>query len=813
MNDQITLTAYTDQVRDLVRNDRNDEALAICKHILQYYPKCVDAYQQMGQALLEKGELDDAKDMFRRVLSADPENITAYIGLADIFEKEHLIAEAVWHMERAFELSPGNPELQKELLRLYHETDNRPRNRMKLTSGALARLYTQEGLFAQAAQEWRVIVAGQPTRYDARIALAETLWRMGRLSESAQIAEQLLDPLPFCLKANLILGTAWKETGLAESERYLQRAQAIEPTNQTAQRLFGLRSPLAPQTIRVPRYTESAPREMPSAVKPAPSPSLTDFLAAQAEVEIEAEAPSETTLAPDTAPPESATPAESQSRPTIVDAALPPWLRSTFQAPTQVEPEPPAELSAPEATSLPTWLSQIPPATAPTETFAPTTEEPAATLPAWMREETPTETPAPTTEESAATLSAWLREETPTETPVPATEESAATLSAWLREETPTETPAPTTEESAATLPAWMRGETPTETSAPTTEESAATLSAWLREETPTETSAPAAEEPAATLPAWVRGETQSETSAPTAEEPAATLPAWVREDTQSETSAPAAEEPAATLPAWVREETQPETSAPAAEEPAETLPAWMREETQSETSAPAAEKSAELPDWLNQITRTEEIASEPTPALPVEELPEWLQEPITPATTKPQWVRDLQVASETVAQVAPAHEPASVPTPETPSIVQVSPPQWVRDLQSASETVAQVAPAHEPPTPETPSIVAMPVAMPEPAPAPARPKRKRASKGYARLTQARIYRDANQMNDALAEYDWVVQHAPRLVAEVIEDLEVLMKRIDMPLEVHRVLGDAYTRAHRLADALERYRFVLEHVS
>ena len=166
MDEQVTLTAYADQVRELIRNDRNDEAVAICKHILRYYPKYVDAYRQLGQALLEKGQLDDAKEVFRRVLSADPESVVAYAGLAVILEQEHLVAEAAWHMERAYELAPGNTELHKELHRLYHELDGRPRARLKLTPGALARLYVQEGFFAQAIQELNAIVAESAARFD-----------------------------------------------------------------------------------------------------------------------------------------------------------------------------------------------------------------------------------------------------------------------------------------------------------------------------------------------------------------------------------------------------------------------------------------------------------------------------------------------------------------------------------------------------------------------------------------------------------------------------------------------------------------------
>jgi len=57
------------------------------------------------------------------------------------------------------------------------------------------------------------------------------------------------------------------------------------------------------------------------------------------------------------------------------------------------------------------------------------------------------------------------------------------------------------------------------------------------------------------------------------------------------------------------------------------------------------------------------------------------------------------------------------------------------------------------------------------------------------------------------------VQKAPRLVNQVIGDLQVLSKRSDVPLDVHRILGDAYTRADRLSEALEEYRFVLGRVA
>ncbi|MCI0474770.1 MAG: tetratricopeptide repeat protein [Anaerolineales bacterium] len=626
MDEQVTLTAYADQVRELIRNDRNDEAIAICKHTLRYYPKSVDAYRQLGEALLEKGRLDDAKELFRRVLGADPESVVAYAGLAVILEQEQLVAEATWHMERAYELAPGNVELHKELHRLYHELDGRPRARLKLTPGALARLYVQEGLFAQAIQELNALVAGNDARFDARVALAETLWRVGQMRQAADVAQAILKPLPFCLKANLILGAVWKETGLTESEQYLQRAQELEPTNLTAQRIFGARSPLPFVQARVPRYVEGAPVTPPLVAEmPAPVQATVAARQPEAPADLLRESPGFD---------------EAAFKPPLLDTTLPPWLLTPI--PEIVEEKP-----APIQTAEPVAETQIEPSGLLTEAEKPQ-PEPAA--------ETPGELPA------------WLVQ---------------------LRES----------------------GE-----------------SSEAKPQVPVEPTA----EPESALPPWMRTESK-------VEEPAPATPSWI-EEAKSATEA----------------EVSPALKEEIAPEEAPTLPTWIASESRAEEttlSQPESQPRAEeLSTWVSQFTPQPEpapIASTVEPPQPEaqpreEEIPAWLSQP------------------------APQPEPAPVAEPPVAA-------------------------------PAKPSAVA--------------PKRKPATRGDSHLILARAYRDANQFQEALGEYDYIVQKAPRLINQVIPDLETLAQQAGVPLEVHRILGDAYTRADRLAEALEEYRFVLGRVA
>jgi len=649
VDDQITLTAYADQAREFIRHERHDEAIGVCQHILHYYPQYVDAYCQMGNAYLEKGDHAAAKDLFRRVLSADPENLMAHVGLAVVFEQEHLLHEAVWHMERAHELAPGNPELQTELLRLYHARDDKPHARLALTPAALARTYMREGLFSQAIQELRAIVAGAPSRFDAHVALAETLWRTGRIREAVAAAQSLLERLPYCLKANLILGTAWKESGIPASAAHLQRAQALDPTNQVAFAVLGARSPLEPAKPGVPRYVPGAPP---------PTPPLQVTSAALApdveELAAKVQAPALESAVAETAPPssfaqtlapvqEQAAPAE-PAQPVETGAELPPWLVS-----------PQAEIVAPSAEPAPTEPVQA--------------AELLAGLPEMAAESAPEESPA------EAALPSWLVESpqaAPTALPIEQAAEGAAP-----------EQPASVAEE----MPAWL------------------------------------AEAPRAESKALAPPPAEAKPEVPLQSEE---LPAWLQVAAESAKPAEAISEPSA-----------------AAEQP--------------------------------QIT---EIPAEP------------VSTPIIPAPAP------IERA------LPPAELPPSLPAPA--EITQALAEYPVADIRETAPTPIAPAP---PPAESAPPIV---VEMPSVAAAP--PERKRQPKGATHLAQARTHRDANRLNDALAEYDYVVQHAPRLIHDVIDDLEALIQQIDTPLEAHRILGDAYTRADRLAEALERYRFVLEHV-
>jgi len=363
---EIGLGEYCDEAKELIKAQSIDEAIAICRHILERFPKYIMPYRLLGEAALEREEHNEAASLFTRVLGANPEDVIAHVGLAVVYDEKKELEEAIWHLERAFELAPGNSEIRQELKRLYGEREDVEPPRVKLTPAALARLYLREGLYDRAITELRPLLKEDPNRVDLKVALAEALWRENRRREAAESCQEILDLLPNCLKANLILGVIWKESGQEEEgETLLARAQALDPENGVAQELFGEASPLPREKVLLPRLEEiPIPPPVPEVEEVAPpkpeevveemaEEEMPEWLrrlheVAAEEVEAEELPPEIEEKLPTEEIPEAAPPSEE----------VPDWLRELKELPEEAPaPEAVAPPTPPE--EVPDWLREL----------------------------------------------------------------------------------------------------------------------------------------------------------------------------------------------------------------------------------------------------------------------------------------------------------------------------------------------------------------------------------------------------------------------------------------------------------------------
>jgi tetratricopeptide (TPR) repeat protein len=713
--EQVTLRDYCEEARSLIQSGESDRAIHITRYILRHYPRHVDGYRVLGQALLTAGNYQEASRQFRRVLSADPEDVAARIGLAEIYQATNDLTKAIWQMQRAIDLSPGDSDLRMQLRQLLNAHQGGDAvEQLEITRAALGRIYARGGLYVKAVQEFKAVLEQSPARVDVQASLAEALWRGGRHLEAAEVCHRILERLPNALKANLIVGALWLESSQPdEAEPHLRLAQALDPENTVAQSLFGERSPLLPLPVKIERLGED---EIEGAqLKPpptAPAKSMPPSLRLEPAIDWMSKLHEE-----------DATSMMSDEKRPDEEFELPDWLQGVGDDLLDEEDEESTAASSPEPASVeedetPAWLENLVARAEETkEPGEPVPTEPGE-MPDWLQElrpEVPEEAPVDSSTPD------WSTSITAGETPGEA--ESAPGP--------PESVPTPITfeaqqrdhpDEWAGSDEQPESSETAAEPTA-TAEEGRALWEQISAEEVPP----PEAEVEETTTPSLAE-EAESSVLEPVSDiVEESDVPDWLREIAAGEVAPSDEAEPLATtaaalpevevdesgLPDWLRdfdkpvsEEKEPEAQPVSPEATGEPLgevdegrALWeqiLAEEgvdlTSAEEMLPSEAEGMTAEEWLRS---TADLAA--TPSLPAVEQPpvEAAETPTIPvAETEageaepPDWLRE----------VAAGELPSTEEGEPGPPTARVELPEWLRELQ---EPEAEVEPLAEAVTPE----------------------------------------------------------------------------------------------------------------
>ena len=227
---ETSLRAYGREIDELIEQERLEEAIAHCRYILQTYPKHLETYRHLGKAYLEAKRYGDAADIFQRVLSAVPDDFVSHVGMAIFREDEGNLDAAIWHMERAFETNPSNPAIQQEMKRLISRRDGLEPHKVRLTRGALARMYAHGELFSQAIAELRSALQEDAERPDLQVLLASMYWQTDQRGDAISVSNQILEKLPYCAEANRILAANLQANDrVEEAAVYHRRLANLDP--------------------------------------------------------------------------------------------------------------------------------------------------------------------------------------------------------------------------------------------------------------------------------------------------------------------------------------------------------------------------------------------------------------------------------------------------------------------------------------------------------------------------------------------------------------------------------------------------------
>ncbi len=225
-----SLRSYNHEIEKLTDQGQYEEALAHCRYILQTYPKHLETYRLLAKVFLESERYGEAADIFMRVLTSIPDDFVSNIGMSIIREDEGDLDAAISHMELAFEVQPSNTAVQDELRRLYGRRDGLEPSRIRLTRGALVRMYVRGDLYQQAIAEARAALVENPQKTDIQILLARMCYLAGQRVDATELCSNLLTKFPYCYEANRILAEILPGTKRAEDAQiYRIRLNALDP--------------------------------------------------------------------------------------------------------------------------------------------------------------------------------------------------------------------------------------------------------------------------------------------------------------------------------------------------------------------------------------------------------------------------------------------------------------------------------------------------------------------------------------------------------------------------------------------------------
>src|SRR5947209_10470645 len=232
---QTTLRDYLQITEDAISSGRIDDAMEKCQHILTFFPDSLEVQRLLGEVYLAQGRFDEAQQTFDWILVNDPENVIAYCDRALICEHLSDIDTALDCYQQAYELSRGNSQIRREFNQLSARVGQQE---FMMSRAGLARLYMRGDLLTQAIQEWEAVLVAGPDRLDARLGLLETYWREGMYDQAEQTASRILEEVPNCVKALLLLAHITSAFNLQRARELIQRAEILDPELVMAQELF-----------------------------------------------------------------------------------------------------------------------------------------------------------------------------------------------------------------------------------------------------------------------------------------------------------------------------------------------------------------------------------------------------------------------------------------------------------------------------------------------------------------------------------------------------------------------------------------------
>jgi predicted O-linked N-acetylglucosamine transferase (SPINDLY family) len=224
------------------RAGRLAEAEACYRRVLTAQPNNVDALSNLGVALKDQGRLDDAIAAYRQAIGIKPDYAEAHSNLGNALRDRGELEEAVTAYREAIRVKPDYAEAHSNLgnalteLGKLNEAASACRQAIGIEPNYAAAhsnlgvALKNQGKLDDAIAAYRHAIVIKPNLAEAHSNLGNALTELGKLDEAVGACRQAIGIKPNCAEAHSNLGNALKDQGkLDEAIAAYRQAISIKP--------------------------------------------------------------------------------------------------------------------------------------------------------------------------------------------------------------------------------------------------------------------------------------------------------------------------------------------------------------------------------------------------------------------------------------------------------------------------------------------------------------------------------------------------------------------------------------------------------
>jgi superkiller protein 3 len=242
-----SLKAQLDEARDMMKEQRFDEALAAYETILEKNPDAAQAYIGVGNIHARRGAYDEALEYYDGALHIRKDLPPALLMSGNAYLKKGMEDKALERFQQAVEVNPGMTQARLSMSRIYSKQGKTKdaiaclrealeyNPQLESAQLALAGIYQKEGNTEAALKEIEAVIARDPESAQGQFRYAAILAEKKDYERAIAAGRKAVAAKAESAPAHQLLGRCYLETGEHElASKAFAQASELDPTSMVA---------------------------------------------------------------------------------------------------------------------------------------------------------------------------------------------------------------------------------------------------------------------------------------------------------------------------------------------------------------------------------------------------------------------------------------------------------------------------------------------------------------------------------------------------------------------------------------------------